>query len=438
MTNTKKTKTKDIQPIVVDDKELYVAYHNHAYFDEMQRLLLAYMNKHPAAIEGEPGIGKNHAINEIAKITEKPVYRIRCTEEMTARDIIGGERLEAEKSETGSLATKTVYAPGKLYSGMKEGALVVLDEFNQLNPTVQKALNSALEDVRTLGYVDGTDDVAAKNGFGLFITYNPSTGVTHDDLEPAVRDRCKVFYFEDKPKELKLRIALLRSGRYSVDEILQDGLSMRGVYRDGDDYRFTEKKDGVWYAYGSDTVLDEKPIHPYLFFDKSKIRPLDFNDEKKQEYYQVGKGIVNSLDEIKALREYGTKYARESLGLKVDEISRLNVITPSQRLVIKLVEDYIKLRDLGYSSGQALGDIADSMVDATVPAAQRDMKIGKDMTISQLIRSIGAANGIIDRSGLVDLKSRLSRDTKEKMVIDLMEKGYIKSVAERLVNEYTN
>lgn len=422
---------------MIDSNDFYVAHQGEGHFDEIQRLSLAYLNRHPAAIEGEPGVGKNQAIKVLSKALGRPTYRVRCTEEMTARDIIGGEKLEAEKSETGDLATKTVYAPGKLYRGMRDGALVVLDEVNQLNPTVQKAMNSALEDTRTVGYLEGGEDVSAHDGFGLFLTYNPDTGIATDDLEVAVKDRCKLFYFEDLPAELKLRIGLLRTGRFDLSDFLRDGLSMRGLHLNGS-LGFVDFREGSWFGYGKDEqVGNEGRIEPYLFYNKGNVRPLDFEDERKQEYCQVGRAIVNTLDQVKDLRKNGTRKAREDLGLHLDEVSRVNVTIPSPRLTIKLMEDYMRLRDMGYSSGQALGDVSQTITDSSVPAGERKLQIGENLDVAGLVKQISASNGIVDNSILTELRSRATQEARDNLVKDLMERGYLEPVARRLADEYS-
>lgn len=424
MTQEEKTETP---------KEFYIAHDNEGRFDEVQRLALAYRNRHPVAIEGEPGVGKNQALKVIAAASGRKMYRVRCTEEMTARDIVGGEKLSVEKVGD-NIATKTVYQPGKLYQGMLEGSIVLIDEVNQLNHTVQKALNSALEDIRTISYLDGLGEVKAENGFGLFMTYNPETGIANQDLESAVKDRCKLLYFRDLPPELKLRIALMRTEKFSAEDFLGDGLSLRGLTRGKLD--FLEHINNTWMKFNQETQLKGNDIEPYFYYNKSKARPLSFKDKMKMEYYTIGRAIVNTLDRIASLRKNGTTEIGNELGIRLDEVSRLNVNTPSQRMIIKLIEDYMMLRNMGYESTAILGETAQSIVDATVPARERELPIGNKLTVEGLIKQIAAANGIIDNSMLAEMKNKTSAKARNEMVRELMERGYLESVAQRMVNEY--
>ena len=58
------------------------------------------------------------------------------------------------------------------------------------------------------------------------------------------------------------------------------------------------------------------------------------------------------------MKRAGTKDLRRKLGSDYDEISRLNITSPSPRLINKLMEDYVLLRNKGYTTGEILSDIA--------------------------------------------------------------------------------
>lgn len=419
------------------EDSFYIANQNSSMFDEIQRMAIAYQLGQPIGIEGKPGVGKNEAINTITKALGKKAYRIRCTEETMARDIIGGEKLEAEKSSTGSLATKTTFSPGKLYQGMDEGNLVILDEINQLQLTVQKSLNSVLEDQRTISDLEGNcEELSAKEGFGLFLTWNPETGITNQDLESAVRDRCKVLYFEELPTELKLRIAMLKSGKFSAEDILQNGITARGIYSTDEGIQFAELKNEQWIKYKRRKVVQEE-VTPYFFYDRKKAGKLEFSDPSKNEFYQVGRAIVNSLERIEELRVSGTSKVSRDFGIRLAEVSRLNLNPSSPRLVNKLLDDYLGFREAKYKPGEILGDLSKSIVDFTVPPTERDLEIGEEYNVTQLVEYICGANGIINDSMICDLKTRVMKDSRSSLTHELMNRGFDQRVAEHLVREYS-
>ncbi len=425
---------EDVEKII-NVKSFYIANQNTSAFDEIQRMLIAYTNGQPVALEGIPGVGKNAAISVVAEIAGKDPYRIRCTEEMMARDIIGGEKLAAERSDTGSLATKTVFAPGKLMKAMQEGNIVILDEANQLTSTVQKALNSVLEETKTLGDLDGNMDVQVKKGFGLFITYNPETGVATDDLEIAVKDRCKLLYFEDIPGELKARIALLRTGQFTTKDMLDNAMGVRGIYPEKGNYRFAELKEGEWKKFKRDEPVTGK-VKGYLYFDRNNGAVLEFSDDTKHEYYQIARAIVNTFDDIAYLKREGTRGSREKFGVRLDDVGRLNLNLPSPRITMKLLDDYLALRGHGYKTGEIMTDIARSIIDFTVPASERSIAIGDGIKVPNLVERVCQAHGLMSESMITEMRSKARGYSRESLTRELMQKGLSERMAKGLVEEY--
>ncbi|MBW3015791.1 MoxR family ATPase [Candidatus Woesearchaeota archaeon] len=415
--------------------EFYIANQNGSNFDEIQRMAIAYMNRQPVALEGKPGVGKNEAINMLARALGKKVYRVRCTEETMARDIIGGEKLAAERVGEG-VATKTEFSPGKLYQAMRDGEIAVLDEINQLPMTVQKALNSVLEEGRTISDLEGNvDELAAVDGFGLFLTYNPETGIANLDLETAVRDRCKLIYFSELPAELRLRMALLKTGLFDAKEVMK-GMQARGLYWYQGAVKFAEHRDGRWRAFLKDHEIKSE-VAPYLYFDSSREQKLEFEDQGKHEIYTVGKAIVRSLDALENLKSRGTREVSRKYGLELDEVGRLNINKPSPRITIKLIRDYKLMRDQGYNVGHILGDLQRSIVDYTVMAGERELSIGRDLTIADLIGNVCAFNGLMNKSNITELKEKAKEESKRNIVRELEKSGIDERIAIEWAEVYT-
>lgn len=436
MTKRRKKKMQTAIQTAIDPNNFYVANQGSEQFDELQRLVIAYLNRQPVAIEGEPGLGKNQAINFLCNVLGKKQQRIRCTEEMMARDIIGGEKLAVEKSSTGAVATKTEFSPGKLLQGLMDGEVVILDEVNQLTPTVQKALNSVLEDTRTLGNLEGGIDAQAKDGFGLFLTYNPETGVATDDLEIAVRDRCKLLYFQQLPPELRARIALLKTGQFTIDDFVDHGMELRGLVKPNGTLGFVDYKEKNWFDTMTKKPVDAEHVSPYLFYNRENTARIDFGNGRKQEYYMIARAVVNALAEINLLRKEGTEIGRK-LGMQgLDEIGKLHVHPASPRLTNKVIEDYVFLRQQGYKPEQIMGDAVSTIVDYTVPAMERDLSIGNGVTIGELVKEICISHGIVSNSVLLELAKQSKEYSKDKLISDLREKGYTRVFAEKLVREY--
>ncbi|MCA9459470.1 MAG: MoxR family ATPase [Nanoarchaeota archaeon] len=429
----------DMANIGIDKYDVYIANQARGKFDEIQRMAIAYVNKQPIALEGDPGVGKNQAIKVISKALGKNTHRIRCTEEMMARDIIGGEKLTVEKSEMGDIATKSQFSPGKLLLGMKNNEIVILDEVNQLLPTVQKALNSALEDNgKTLSGLETAFDVKAGDDFGLFLTYNPNTGISNSDLESAVRDRCKIFYFENLPTELKTRIALIQSGKFTLDDFLTDNsMGVRGLQKPNGNLGFVEYKNGTWLEFGTENPAKRKDfIQPYLFFNREKAQDLHFNNEMKDEIYQVGKSIVKAVDRVSNFSTEGTSKIGEELGLDLDNLTRLNINPSSPRIINKIVNDYVLLRGQGYSTKDSSSEIVHSIIDFLIPSNERNLKIGENITLPSLVEMTCASNGLVTDTSMYKIKEIAYAAAKEGIIESLTKSGYTQNIATKIVNDF--
>ena len=370
---------------LINPNNFYIANQSHGFFDEVQRMALAYHNGQAIAIEGEPGLGKNQAIEAVANAFGLSPYRVRCTEEMMARDIIGGEKLVAQKSLAG-IATAQEFVYGPMLKAMAEGNMLILDEVNQLLPTVQKSLNSVLEEGRTLGNIEGDVDIQAQDGFGLFLTYNPATGVDKEDIEKAVVDRCKILNFDKLPIELQVRMALYSTGDFDLDQMMNDqSMSVRAIQANGE-LKFLEYEDGLWKVYGQDQAVKADDVAPYLFFDATKAARLNFDDAQQRDMYDITRSIVKSLEEVKGLAQNGTGGLRERWNDgNLERVARLNVNPSSPRLIKKLVNDVKELRTHGYSNDVINKEIVQSIIDFSVPAEERNEEFGGDYTLPKII-----------------------------------------------------
>ncbi len=425
---------------IINPNNLYIAHQNTSSLDEIQRMAISYKNQHPVALEGNPGTGKNHAINIVAKAFEKKEYRVRCTEEMMARDIIGGEKLSAEKGSRGGIATKTKFYKGKLMQAMYQGEIAILDEFNQLLPTVQKGLNSALEDYKTIDGLEGGHETKSKNGFGLFITYNPDTGVDKFDIEPAVKNRCKLVHFDDLRADIKTYIAMISTGNLSVEEIVDSGiLEVRGIGMQNNKLTFGKFDGYNWIDLNSEEEISAKGLTSYLFHDTHSRGELYFDSEKKTELHRVTKSIVDIFENLEILRTKGTIPFTESSDFRnLNSISRLNINPSSPRIVNKLVEDYQLMKSMNVSNKNISSDLVLSIIDYAVNPAERYEEIGDDTTLSNFVEQICARKGLLTAHAAQEIKTRTLAAAKKGAINAFINQGLTQEVSEQLVEEYIN
>jgi len=417
-----------------DLSNIYIAHQNSSALDEIQRMTVSYLNNYPIAVEGSPGTGKNHAIDIIANAFGKNIHRVRCTEEMVARDIIGGEKLVVQESGD-NIATKTGYGKGKMALAMESDDMLVLDEFNQLLPTVQKGFNSALEDLRTIGSIEGTYEFTGKPGFGLFLTYNPDTGIAHEDLESAIKDRCKLIHFDVLPTNMQVYLAMMKTGSISTDGLLQtDAIEVRGVRINGD-VSFVNNVDGQWKdAKGKD--ISDEGILPYIFYNGSRDLHIDIDDD---ELYTMTRAVVNVMNELTMLRMKGTvPFMDKFEDLSLNQINALNITPSSPRIVSKLVKDYRTMREMGVALKDISSDLALSVVDYAIQPSERDLMIGADLTLKGLVTHICAYNGLMTPYSAKEIRKGVMDAACYGAFQGFKSKGMSTSVAMKLVSDALN
>jgi hypothetical protein len=421
-----------------DMQGLYVAHQNTSALDEIQRMCIGYMNGHPMALEGTPGTGKNHAISFLAKAFEKKEYRIRCTEEMLARDVIGGDILSVEHSDNGSIATKSEFSRGKLMHGMRENQFVILDEFNQLQPTVQKAFNSALEETKTIDSLSGGYETTAQCNFGLFITYNPDSGVHHHDLEPSVKDRCKIIHFDQLDPSLKTYLALIKTNNISLNEIIEaDSFELRGLVMSDKTPQFVSNKGGAWRNLYTGCEVDAKKVHMYAYKSSHNELPCSFSRREQIDLYRVANSIVKVMDDLDVLRTKGTgPFVDAFQDYRLHSVSRLNIAPSSPRIVNKLIQDYKQMKVIGVPDKDIMSDLVLSIVDYSILNREHSEKIGKNITLSGLIHQICARKGLLTAHAAEDIRQKVLCAATEGAVRAFVDQGFTADLAMELVSEY--
>lgn len=121
-------------------------------------------------LTGEPGTGKSTIIQQLGARLNIPVYRIQCSGGSTVESFIGG----FVPSETGNAR----WEDGFVTKACREGAWVILDEYDAINSNVRLALQGVLEHKsRILSLSDKNEILTRKNGgihpgFRIFATGN--------------------------------------------------------------------------------------------------------------------------------------------------------------------------------------------------------------------------------------------------------------------------
>lgn len=132
-------------------------------------LEVAFKDAIPALLVGQTGTGKNTILRHIAKQNDRTdIIRLNLTGETTVDDLIGHYQIKDRS---------TVWQDGSVTQAVRNGNVLILDEVNAAQPEVLFALQSLLDDDRSLTLTSHDNSVVpAHENFRIFATMNPNSG----------------------------------------------------------------------------------------------------------------------------------------------------------------------------------------------------------------------------------------------------------------------
>jgi len=173
----------------------------------LDQVLLVFLARGHALIEGVPGLAKTLAVKTLAHIFRLQFQRVQCTPDLIPGDILGGNVFD---QSTGSF---------RIHRGPIFTDMLLVDEINRMPPRTQSALLEAMEELQVT--IDGTSHALPRT-FTVFATQNPVEFEGTYPLPEAQLDRFL----------MKIRIDYPESPQES--EILtryQDGFDARNFER---------------------------------------------------------------------------------------------------------------------------------------------------------------------------------------------------------------
>lgn len=132
-------------------------------------LEIAFKRSMPALLVGQTGTGKNTILRHIAeKNARKDVIRLNLTGDTTVDDLIGHYQIKDRS---------TAWQDGSVTEAVRNGHILILDEVNAAQPEVLFALQSLLDDDRSLTLTSHDNSIVkAHKNFRIFATMNPTSG----------------------------------------------------------------------------------------------------------------------------------------------------------------------------------------------------------------------------------------------------------------------
>jgi nitric oxide reductase NorQ protein len=147
---------------------------------EEQVFACAYQNQLPLMLKGPTGCGKTRFIEYMAAKVGRPLITVSCNEDTTATDLLGRHLFQGGD---------TVWCDGPLTRGVRENAIVYLDEIAEARADAMVAIHP-LTDYRRELFLDRTGEtLRAGKDFMLVVSYNPGYQKSLRELKPSTRQR---------------------------------------------------------------------------------------------------------------------------------------------------------------------------------------------------------------------------------------------------------
>ena len=199
-------------------KKVKVKYRIPKYSKHIQKLI---ENGKPILLVGPAGSGKTKLFYEIARKSKKQIYRVNFDGGMTPDAFLGGIRLRTIKNDDGTTIQETYFQEGPVIKAAKEGAWLLLDEIDKVQPEYAAAMHAIIEDINNPIVLndDGGRMVIPHSEFRIMATANTLGRIEDNSLgyygsspmNAAFLDRFSILQVSYPPDEVSI-----------VDDILEN------------------------------------------------------------------------------------------------------------------------------------------------------------------------------------------------------------------------
>lgn len=148
--------------------------------NEAQLFEAAFRHRLPVLLKGPTGCGKTRFVRHMAWRLGRPLITVACHEDLTATDLVGRFLLKGGE---------TVWSDGPLTMGVRQGAMVYLDEVVEARKDIVVVIHPLADDRRTLPIEKLGTMVPAPPEFMLVASFNPGYQSALKDLKQSTRQR---------------------------------------------------------------------------------------------------------------------------------------------------------------------------------------------------------------------------------------------------------
>lgn len=195
-------------------KEVFV---NTAFFEKIISKTLKYMKAgFPVHFVGPSGIGKTSLALYIAKQFNRPVTIIRGHEELSNKELLGYHYGMIKKEVIDNFIhsvyktekeIKPIWSNGQLIDAVKNGHVVIYDEFSRSRPETNNIFLALLEERILPMYGKGKESfIKCHPDFSMIFTSNPDEYAGTFHTQDALLDRLITISLEGCDKETEIEI----------------------------------------------------------------------------------------------------------------------------------------------------------------------------------------------------------------------------------------
>lgn len=170
---------------------------------EIEIFQIAAENQLPLLLKGPTGSGKSRFLEYMAHKMDRKLITILCNDETSAVDLVG--RFIVKGADT-------IWIDGPLTTGVKEGAIVYLDEVAEARPDTLVTIHSLTDHRRTLFIERKNEELISHSDFLLVASYNPGYQRGFKELKPSTKQRFLGLNFEYPSASLEEKIIIGETG----------------------------------------------------------------------------------------------------------------------------------------------------------------------------------------------------------------------------------
>lgn len=170
---------------------------------EVGLFTIAAKSRMPVMLKGPTGCGKTRFVQHMAYRLGRPLITVACHEDLTASDLVGRYLLKGQE---------TVWMDGPLTLGVKQGAIVYLDEIVEARKDTTVIIHPLSDDRRLLPIEKTGQVIEAVDEFMLVISYNPGYQSILKDLKQSTKQRFMAIEFDYPLPEVEARVVAHEAG----------------------------------------------------------------------------------------------------------------------------------------------------------------------------------------------------------------------------------